>query len=431
MSLRSRSGRLRGSAVAAILGGALLIAAAPGLAPIAIGADASPAPSEAPVADPCASPEPDASAAPDASPGPDASPVPEASASAAPSASPAGSPAASPVASAEPAASPEPSAAPEEPCPTPPLASILDLGKDGRLTVLVLGTDYRPTLGGERTDVMIMMSLDPVKHRMVAASIPRDTSFFPRDRANGGATSGGLRVNGLYDYYRKDSLAHKKVDKGAIKKFVKDVEVALGVEIDYYMMTRFEGFDSLIKAMGGVRVDIPQTINDDFIGHGGALFPEGDNYKLGGIKDCTNKKPCHNALLYARSRHGTVGSGYNSDFERSRRQQHLIVDAMNTAIKADWSDEHIADLLKVVKHVTWTDLPLTVEAAREAMRLSEGVTLKDYDSAVFGPSRWAFEDSSTPLYSFRLKVDDVRKWVDDRLGTAGDAGGKGKGKNKN
>jgi LCP family protein required for cell wall assembly len=296
--------------------------------------------------------------------------------------------------------------------------------------VLVLGTDFRPTLGGERTDVMIVMSLDPVKHRMVAASIPRDTSFFPRDRSNGGASSGQLRVNGLYDYYRKDSLPHKKVDKGAIKRFVKDVEAALAVEIDYYILTRFEGFDSLIRAMGGVRVDIAGTIRDDFIGHGGALFPAGDDYKLGGIKDCTDRKPCHNGLLYARSRHGTVGDGYNSDFERSRRQQHLIVDAMTTAIKADWSDARIADLLRVVKHVTWTNLPLTVEAAREAMRLSEGVTLKDYDSAVFGPSRWAFEDSSTPLYSFRLKVSDVRAWIDDRLGTGKGAGAKGKGKNK-
>src|SRR3954447_16580288 len=35
------------------------------------------------------------------------------------------------------------------------------LGTDGRLTVLLLGSDYRPSLAGNRTDVIMVVSIDP------------------------------------------------------------------------------------------------------------------------------------------------------------------------------------------------------------------------------------------------------------------------------
>ncbi|MFN8621748.1 MAG: LCP family protein [Chloroflexota bacterium] len=368
MPARLPSARATTAALAILASLAAIVPAMPGAA-------LSPSPSVAPSASPCAVP-PSAAASPPAAPSPG------------PSASP----------------------APVDPCPRP---AALDLGEDGRLTVLVLGTDYRDGLGGERTDAIIVMSLDPVTHRMVAASIPRDTSFFPR--ANG-HTSGELRVNGLYDRYRDDALPHDQVDPKAIARFQRDVAAALGIEIDYHILTRFGGFTNLVDALGGIHVDIPATIVDDFIAQTGALFPQATDYPLKGDKDCTDRKPCHNPLLYARSRHGTVGDGYNSDFERSRRQQHLIVSAMQGALAAGFTDDQVADLLRVVGHYAWTDLPLTVEAAREAMALSEGVTLADTDSIVFGPRRWAYEDSTTPDYSFRLRVDDVRAWMASHLG---------------
>ena len=55
----------------------------------------------------------------------------------------------------------------------------IDLGKDGRLTVLLLGSDWRKTGGGERTDVMMVATIDPTNGLAAVASIPRDMERIP------------------------------------------------------------------------------------------------------------------------------------------------------------------------------------------------------------------------------------------------------------
>src|SRR5205085_11539429 len=54
--------------------------------------------------------------------------------------------------------------------------SSVNYGSDGRLTVLVVGSDWRQRLSGtgERTDVMMVVSVNPNTHRVAAASVPRD-----------------------------------------------------------------------------------------------------------------------------------------------------------------------------------------------------------------------------------------------------------------
>ena len=311
-----------------------------------------------------------------------------------------------------PAASPPPSASP---CPAGP--SILDLGRDGRLTVLLLGTDWRATLGGERTDVILVMSLDPVTKRVVAVSLPRDLVFFPQARSNGGGDSGTLRVNSLYGLYRDPSLPHAKIDRAAVRKFQRDVETALKVEIDYWALTRFKGFGKMIGWLGGVRVDIPETITDAGYGRTGAYFPAGDDYRLKGLQRCAMDKPCRNPLIYARSRKGTVGDGFNSDFARARRQQELVMAAADRATRADLTPDTLATLLVLARGRVWTDLPHTVDAAQELLGLARGAVMPVNDQAVFGPRKWAYEDSQTPLYTYRLRLDLVRAWMDDRFGT--------------
>ena len=37
---------------------------------------------------------------------------------------------------------------------------------------------------------------------------------------------------------------------------------------------------------------------------------------------------CHRALVYVRSRKGTIGSGTNNDYKRSLRQQKFIFEAI-------------------------------------------------------------------------------------------------------
>ena len=72
---------------------------------------------------------------------------------------------------------PEPTPAPSEaaasalpsPSPQPPGADRL-LGTDGRLTLLLLGSDYRPAHPGNRTDAIMVVSVDPVRDVLYAVN---------------------------------------------------------------------------------------------------------------------------------------------------------------------------------------------------------------------------------------------------------------------
>lgn len=294
-----------------------------------------------------------------------------------------------------------------------PAGSGISYGSDGRLTVLLLGSDWRPRASGERTDVVLVMSIDPNTKRVSAASIPRDTVFFP---LHGGGTTGTTRVNAIYEiWYRHHGLAHKKVDSAGLGQFTKDVSLALGVEIDYWAMVRFVGFVDLINKISGASVDIPDPITDTFYPSGhtrGIFFPKATNYHLQGDPVCHPKPShCHSALAYARSRHGTVGSGYNGDFARARRQQTLTMAAAASFV-AHLSPGQFADFVSFTNGKLWTNIPRNVAALSRLWSLAQGAHMVPFDTVVFGPRKWAHETLQTPTYTYRLYLNRVRGWID-------------------
>ena len=103
------------------------------------------------------------------------------------------SPSPQPTPSATPTTSPTTTPVPTpSPSPTPEPVSLV--GEDGRFTLLVLGSDYRRGHAGNRTDTIMVVSIDPTDGATTVASIPRDTVAFPLP--GGGRFS--AKVNGLY-----------------------------------------------------------------------------------------------------------------------------------------------------------------------------------------------------------------------------------------
>jgi anionic cell wall polymer biosynthesis LytR-Cps2A-Psr (LCP) family protein len=304
-----------------------------------------------------------------------------------------------------------------------PAGPEVSYGKDGRFTILLLGSDYRDDLYGERMDVVIVITIDPATKRVGAVSIPRDTVYIPRAGSNGGGTSGSNRINAMYSlFYRRPGLAHRKVDLAALVRFKQDVAATLDTEIDNVAMTRFAGITDLVDRIGGVDVRITQAVTDGFYkspgtpqGVRGAYFPVSDSYHLNGGGSCYPKpKRCHNALIYARSRHGTSGSGVNSDFARARRQHGLVMAGANKIV-ANGVDS-LPALVDRVKGRIWTDLPRTLGAATQLYDLVNGATLGSRDGKVFAPNKWAYTDSSTSRYTFRLYLSKVRGWINRHFG---------------
>ena len=298
-----------------------------------------------------------------------------------PTPTPALSTAPTPNPTASPSTSPEPSASP-----LPPGADPL-LGTDGRLTILLLGSDYRPSHAGNRTDVIMVVSLNPVTGAVAAASIPRDTAGFPTSSTQ----TYGAKVNALYQ-----SLISRVGQPKAAQEMKRIVGSGIGVEIDSYAFIGFDGVRQLVNGVGGVDIVLAKSVSDPYYWvtprNRGVFFPAGRNHLNG-----------DRALIFSRTRKG------DNDFERARRQQLLVGGAVDAVRKRGL--ERLPQLIALARRSVKTDLPLT-----SAPRLFEIIGKAKVDDAakiVFGPTKWATGSSGT---SFQLKLNVVRQWTAEWMG---------------
>ena len=301
----------------------------------------------------------------------------EAPIAAAPSASP------SPTPSPSPSPSPSPTPVPSlSPTPAAPIGPDPVLGSDGRLTVLLLGSDARAGQSGNRTDVMMVVSLDPTTGAVAAASIPRDTANFPTSSK----ARYGPKVNGLYQ-----ALIGRLGQPKAASEMKRIVGSGIGVEVDSYAVIGFEGVRQLVNAVGGVDVVLTKSVSDPYYwvtsSKRGVFFPAGRNHLTG-----------DRALIFARTRKG------DNDFERARRQQLLVAGAVQAV--RDRGLRNLAKLIPVANRYIKTDLPLA--AAPVIFDMVSGAKVTDAERVVFGPTKWASGAAGT---SFSLRLDVVRAWT--------------------
>lgn len=115
-----------------------------------------------------------------------------------------------------------------------------------QVNILLMGVDARGLKKGEvpRSDTMLVASIDPVKKKAYLFSIMRDTYIkipgYGSDRINAAITHGP-------------------------NKAMETVSELLGIPIQYYVYTDFQGFIELVDAIGGV----------DFYVEGYALHKQG------------------------------------------------------------------------------------------------------------------------------------------------------------
>lgn len=293
----------------------------------------------------------------------------------------------------------------------------LSLGEDGRLTVLLVGSDYREGYRyKEHTDVIMVASFDPNTRRVAVASVPRSLLYFPRHPDNPGpSTTGPERVNLMYLGYKKRRDA--VVERPALARFRDDISFALDVEIDHYAYVRFTGFDALVDALDGVPVSIPARIVDDIYSDEsspprGVMFPGGvSGYRLGGASAarCPDMyTPCRRALVYMRSRKGQVGGSPNSDTQRARRQQEFALAAVKRVIRRG-DGESLAAFVAVAADQLTTDIPLS--AAPSLYLMLRRARFAPGARAVFEAPSYGREvaDGTIPY------VDVIRGWVERNM----------------
>jgi LCP family protein required for cell wall assembly len=274
------------------------------------------------------------------------------------------------------------------PKPTKPPLQVSDLvGTDGRLTVLLLGSDYREGVIGSRTDAIIVASIDPGSGKVAMVSLPRDTVNVPI--APGKVYRG--RINSLFwEYERSGGKA-----KQALKKVKRDLSYAFGVEIDYYALVEFDGLVRLINSIGGVDVRLTEKLVDPTMHHGesGLKLKKG-NRELDG----------KTALAFSRSRHT------DSDYDRSRRQQQVLTAAAEKVRKRGL--DQLPALVEVARKKLVTDMPF--RAAPALLELAGSAKLENVRSVVLEPGMYARQLAGS--YTITPRVLAQQKLFDRIMG---------------
>lgn len=114
---------------------------------------------------------------------------------------------------------------------------------DEWLNVLLLGTDERTLKDSSRTDAMIICSIHRTTGEVKLSSIMRDTNV---RLDNIGKYSGDHRINAA-NYFGGPNLAMKTVND------------LFNMNIEYYVMVNFFGFQKIAEKLGGITIDITEA----------------------------------------------------------------------------------------------------------------------------------------------------------------------------
>lgn len=176
-----------------------------------------------------------------------------------------------------------------------------------RVSGILVGSDYEDN--ARHSDTLMWISYDPQSRFLDVLSIPRDTIVsvpgLPRVR----------RINEIFAYeFRRSGRDFSRASQ-ALRAFVETMlssGAVSAVAIPFYFTIDYEGFRSLIDAMGGIYVRVTEPMHyDDNWGHLHIHFEPGQYWMNG-----------HNALLYVRFR------GSSADQGRVLRQQIFVQDVL-------------------------------------------------------------------------------------------------------
>ncbi len=171
------------------------------------------------------------------------------------------------------------------------------------LNILVIGVDRREDGGDQNADVLLLVRLDLVEHTLTGVSIPRDLLVtIPGYGAD--------KINASYNY---GVLADPDDPVAGVAQVRDTIESDYGVHIDHYVLIDFNGFESVVDALGGVQIDVPYELVDteyptEDYGVETVIFAPGLQMMDG-----------ETALKYVRTRHA------DSDDARRERQIDVIL----------------------------------------------------------------------------------------------------------
>lgn len=231
---------------------------------------------------------------------------------------------------------------------------------------------------GQRSDSIVLMSINPKDKKTVMVSVPRDT------RAEIVGKNTTEKINHAYAY-------------GGPKMAVNSLEKLMGVPVDHYISINMDGVKTVVDEIGGVSVASNATFNTtdskkDY------KFEQGKEYKMDGEE----------ALAYMKSR---KDEGAGGDEGRQLRQQQVITAVAKEAFSIN-SITKLNGIFKAAQDNLKTDLSFVQLNSFKS----------DYDKAQDNVERLTIDgqnkvgdDGLYYFYPDKNSLNNVKKKLNDNL----------------
>ena len=178
--------------------------------------------------------------------------------------------------------------------------------------ILCIGSDARSEIGGQRSDTMVLLSIDSAHHQLKMTSFLRDCYvYIPAKGYN-------AKLNAAFAW-------------GGAKMLMDTIEYNFKVDIDDYLIIDFEGFKKLIDLMGGLDVDGVTEAEAKYMR---------DVVKIIYCKEGKNHFTGAASLWYCRIRK------LDDDFHRTERQRKVMNAIMKQALR-----RNPIQLMKIIEQV--------------------------------------------------------------------------------
>ena len=273
--------------------------------------------------------------------------------------------------------------------------------KHGPINILLLGLDIDDCEQSDgyarRTDTMIVVRVDPDSKTASMMSIPRDLYVYVSAYWSGEPV-GAKKINMSHLYgtefeVDEEGIPHEIPHTGpnVVKATIRD---NLGIPIHRYVRVDVEGFQDIVDALDGVRIDVPASEDDPTIGLFDTEYPD-DKCGVKTISFPPGEQTLNGeeALQYARSRKST------SDFDRSRRQMDVLMAMREKGTRPGV----ILDLPKLVPAVMDTvDTDFTADEIFALARVGRNMDRSDIVR---------LQMDSNVVYDDLLVIDNVPQWV--------------------
>lgn len=254
------------------------------------------------------------------------------------------------------------------------------VAEDKAFNVYISGIDTYGSLSTvSRSDVNMILSVNPTKKKILITTIPRDTY---------------LAIGGDNDKY--DKLTHAGLF--GVQTSIKSLESLLDIDIDYYGKVNFTSLTELINALGGIKVDNPVAFESS---SGKYYFPQGKIDMDGDM-----------ALAFSRERYHLE----EGDFDRGKNHARVLTGIINKMLSYDML-VNFNQISNIVLESVNTDISYDKMIELVNKQLSDG---SDWDIETQALKGWGESGLSSYLMPdfnlYMMRVDEYSvKEVHDKI----------------